>query len=226
MYIHAYVHAYTYTYINIYKWCDFVVWRPCFYRPVPLGDFELRQAFTPQPEVLAHPAVKMFLSHCGWGGVTETWPSWIKLGWRQILGDSSEISMSKFKMQTQSQNAYLKSWPAQRGTTGIVLCFIILSLYVAVVILFSPRSPRTASQQVFRPWPIHLSRTRRAMHSACAMQATDRADWAAWCWLTGEKRPGLLGIHKKLGVQLSTNQYKWDDRKEICFVVAFDVSSL
>lgn len=39
---------------------------------LPLGDFELRQAFTPQPEVLAHPAVKMFLSHCGWGGVTET----------------------------------------------------------------------------------------------------------------------------------------------------------
>eukprot|EP00434_Breviolum_minutum_P026702 symbB.v1.2.023601.t1/scaffold2170.1/size90759/5 len=30
------------------------------------------EAFTPQPEVLAHPAVKMFLSHCGWGGITDT----------------------------------------------------------------------------------------------------------------------------------------------------------
>ncbi|CAE7438093.1 UGT84A3, partial [Symbiodinium microadriaticum] len=29
-------------------------------------------SFTPQPEVLAHPAVKAFLSHCGWGGVTDT----------------------------------------------------------------------------------------------------------------------------------------------------------
>jgi len=31
----------------------------------------LPKAFTPQPEVLAHPAVKMFLSHCGWGGITD-----------------------------------------------------------------------------------------------------------------------------------------------------------
>lgn len=37
----------------------------------------------------------MFLSHCGWGGVTETWQSWIKLAWRQTLWDSSEISMTK-----------------------------------------------------------------------------------------------------------------------------------
>lgn len=28
--------------------------------------------FTPQPEVLQHPGVKVFLSHCGWGGVTDT----------------------------------------------------------------------------------------------------------------------------------------------------------
>ena len=30
------------------------------------------EEFTPQPEVLAHPAVKAFFSHCGWGGVTDT----------------------------------------------------------------------------------------------------------------------------------------------------------
>lgn len=37
------------------------------------GTFGLPKAFTPQPEVLAHPAVKMFLSHCGWGGITDAW---------------------------------------------------------------------------------------------------------------------------------------------------------
>ena len=36
-------------------------------------DDRLRvEEFTPQPEVLGHPAVKAFLSHCGWGGVTDT----------------------------------------------------------------------------------------------------------------------------------------------------------
>ena len=30
------------------------------------------EEFTPQPEVLGHPSVKAFLSHCGWGGVTDT----------------------------------------------------------------------------------------------------------------------------------------------------------
>merc|ERR1711862_518487 len=29
------------------------------------------EKFTPQPEVLAHARVKVFLSHCGWGGVTD-----------------------------------------------------------------------------------------------------------------------------------------------------------
>jgi len=29
------------------------------------------EKFTPQPEVLAHKNVKVFLSHCGWGGVTD-----------------------------------------------------------------------------------------------------------------------------------------------------------
>lgn len=29
------------------------------------------EKFTPQPEVLAHKNVKIFLSHCGWGGVTD-----------------------------------------------------------------------------------------------------------------------------------------------------------
>jgi hypothetical protein len=29
------------------------------------------ERFTPQPEVLAHKGVKVFLSHCGWGGVTD-----------------------------------------------------------------------------------------------------------------------------------------------------------
>ena len=36
------------------------------------GDHLHIANFTPQPEVLAHPAVKAFLSHCGWGGVTDT----------------------------------------------------------------------------------------------------------------------------------------------------------
>ncbi|CAE7502601.1 UGT709G2 [Symbiodinium sp. CCMP2592] len=36
------------------------------------SDQLMIQEFTPQPEVLAHPAVKVFLSHCGWGGVTDT----------------------------------------------------------------------------------------------------------------------------------------------------------
>lgn len=30
------------------------------------------EQFTPQPEVLQHPAVRVFLSHCGWGGVSDT----------------------------------------------------------------------------------------------------------------------------------------------------------
>lgn len=29
------------------------------------------ELFTPQPDVLKHPSVKVFLSHCGWGGVTD-----------------------------------------------------------------------------------------------------------------------------------------------------------
>ena len=29
------------------------------------------ELFTPQPEVLQHPSVQVFLSHCGWGGVTD-----------------------------------------------------------------------------------------------------------------------------------------------------------
>ena len=66
MYMHIHIHISTYT-------NDATLWfEGHVQRPVPLGDFEVRQAFTPQPEVLAHPAVKMFLSHCGWGGVTET----------------------------------------------------------------------------------------------------------------------------------------------------------
>lgn len=39
--------------------------------PAPSSSIRI-EAFTPQPEVLAHPAVKMFLSHCGWGGVTDS----------------------------------------------------------------------------------------------------------------------------------------------------------
>lgn len=40
---------------------------------LPASSSSIRiEAFTPQPEVLAHPAVKMFLSHCGWGGVTDS----------------------------------------------------------------------------------------------------------------------------------------------------------
>mmetsp|Transcript_8404 Transcript_8404/g.16321 ORF Transcript_8404/g.16321 Transcript_8404/m.16321 type:complete len:594 (-) Transcript_8404:44-1825(-) len=30
------------------------------------------EAFTPQPDVLQHPSVKAFLSHCGWGGTTDS----------------------------------------------------------------------------------------------------------------------------------------------------------
>jgi len=36
------------------------------------GEHMRIEAFTPQPEVLQHAAVKIFLSHCGWGGVTDT----------------------------------------------------------------------------------------------------------------------------------------------------------
>jgi len=32
----------------------------------------LIETFTPQPEVLRHSGVKIFLSHCGWGGVTDS----------------------------------------------------------------------------------------------------------------------------------------------------------
>jgi len=40
---------------------------------LPAQDAAFRiEAFTPQPEVLAHRAVKAFLSHCGWGGVTDS----------------------------------------------------------------------------------------------------------------------------------------------------------
>ena len=40
---------------------------------LPAASNELQiEDFTPQPEVLAHPSVKAFLSHCGWGGVTDT----------------------------------------------------------------------------------------------------------------------------------------------------------
>ena len=36
------------------------------------GELVRIDKFTPQPEVLQHAAVKIFLSHCGWGGVTDT----------------------------------------------------------------------------------------------------------------------------------------------------------
>ncbi|CAJ1329465.1 unnamed protein product [Effrenium voratum] len=40
---------------------------------LPPQNAHLRfEAFTPQPEVLAHGAVKIFLSHCGWGGLTDS----------------------------------------------------------------------------------------------------------------------------------------------------------
>lgn len=40
---------------------------------LPVNSESLRiERFTPQQEVLAHPAVQVFLSHCGWGGVTDT----------------------------------------------------------------------------------------------------------------------------------------------------------
>ena len=34
------------------------------------ADLRLEE-WTPQPELLKHPAVKMFLSHCGWGGTSD-----------------------------------------------------------------------------------------------------------------------------------------------------------
>ena len=39
---------------------------------IPAGEHLMIEEFTPQPEVLSHPAVKVYLSHCGWGGVTDT----------------------------------------------------------------------------------------------------------------------------------------------------------
>ena len=46
-------------------------------RKLGLFDFEEHDAdlrleeWTPQPELLKHPAVKIFLSHCGWGGTSD-----------------------------------------------------------------------------------------------------------------------------------------------------------
>ena len=36
------------------------------------GESMRIEFFTPQPEVLQHPSVRVFLSHCGWGGVTDS----------------------------------------------------------------------------------------------------------------------------------------------------------
>eukprot|EP00927_Polykrikos_kofoidii_P050627 TRINITY_DN4451_c0_g1_i1.p1 TRINITY_DN4451_c0_g1~~TRINITY_DN4451_c0_g1_i1.p1 ORF type:complete len:544 (-),score=84.30 TRINITY_DN4451_c0_g1_i1:139-1770(-) len=40
--------------------------------PINQGVSIRIEKFTPQPEVLQHGSVKVFLSHCGWGGVTDT----------------------------------------------------------------------------------------------------------------------------------------------------------